>query len=435
MKFLIRSDCGDFIGGALRLQEEGNDVCIAIKNPYFQDIGKGMIPHVTLEEGLANKPDVIWYDMSSFGAEADDLKKRGFKVGGASKLADRLEFKRADAMKIAERFGIKVPSYKQFTKNQVQDAIQYVQQRPYARFVLKPDDNLSLELTYVSKSSEDMVRKLLWAESHGILKGNFLIQDFVDGIELSTEGWYVNGDPVMSLFNSTIEDKKFMPGNKGPNTGCEFSLVFPYHTSNTKIVQQTLEKMSGSLKSNRYTGPLDINCIVDANGDANFLEITGRNGYSAIYPFTELLQLELGKFLYQMTRDAGHVALNDGVAMAVTVSHHPYPLDSGKEKYSEIHKERQGHHVNYPSDHFWPYDVMQGPVTAGCLGLVGYATSVDEDFYEAKGKMDELLEQVEVPDMQYRVDYLKRAEEELPQLSQLGYDVPYQFKELISGGV
>jgi phosphoribosylamine---glycine ligase len=50
------------------------------------------------------------------------------------------------------------------------------------------------------------------------LKEPFIIQDFVDGIEMSADGWFgPNG--FDSGWSESFEFKKLMPGNFGVNTG------------------------------------------------------------------------------------------------------------------------------------------------------------------------------------------------------------------------
>src|SRR5579863_6591650 len=115
MKFLCYSKHGDFAGGALRLQEEGNDVRLFIEEAPAKDTLKGLIKQVSsLPEGLRFDPDVIVFDMVRSGNIADRLRKTGRTVLGASAFQDKIELDRMMGMDLAKRQGIKVPEYTKF---------------------------------------------------------------------------------------------------------------------------------------------------------------------------------------------------------------------------------------------------------------------------------------------------------------------------------
>lgn len=429
MRFFIYSISGDGAGLAFKLAEEGHDVCIYIKEPFFRPIGEGMFDHVkNLNEGLASNPDLIIFDMSGDGEVADKLRAKGFSVMGSSAFADKLELDRTYGMETAKELGLSVPDFTVFSSENVEDAIKFIQESDQ-RFVLKPHGNLALDMTYVAKDANDMVQMLTWAADKGILKGDFLLQDFVDGIEISTEMWFSHGVPIPGLSNSTIEQKKFMTGNKGPATGCETSLVWPYSDDTAKIVESTVGKMKDFLAEHEYHGPIDVNTIVSKeDGEAYFLEFTPRLGYSAFYTFCELLpDRNVGEFLMKL-ESGEEQELDGGVAACLTVSIPPYPLDSGKDHNHPELKLTEGKKIlDVPDSGFWPYDVKKEEdelVTAGTLGLVGYFSVWGGDAADANEALYKLVDSCTIPNVQYRVDADARALKDIPLLAEFGYEVP-----------
>lgn len=428
MKFLIHSTFGES-GIAMRLMEEGNQVQMFIKDPDCRVSGEGLVEHVSsMPEGLRSKPDCIVFDMVGSGLEADRLRRSGLNVIGGGQLQDRLEYDRKFGMDLARRLGIKMPEYKQFSKAQVDEAMDYVAETK-GRYVLKPDDNEGgTALTYVSRSPDDMIQFLEWASKTHTLKTDFILQKFVPGIELSTEVWFSNGVPV-SPPNGTIELKKLMCGDVGPNTGCMSSVVWGYPSREPRIVQQTVKKMYPALQAARYTGPLDVNAIVsEEDGKAYFLEFTPRFGYSAIYAFAEILKEDLGKMLHRVASGgSGDVKLRDGFGVAVRIAIPPYPLDFSDENKKAFVKTAGRRVRKLPEKHVWLGDVRMQEgnlVTAGTCGEVAEITYVGTDLQRTADKIYEMIKHIELPDMMYRTDGVKRAMEQLPKLRALGYEVP-----------
>ena len=439
MKYLIYSISGDGAGFAWRLLEEGNDVEIFIKEPFFKGILKGLVPHVnSLEEGLSHKPDVVIFDMNGDGKVADATRKRGFRCVGGGRFNDMLEMDRTYGMSLAKRLGIKTPEFTVFKQNQIEEAIAFIHETN-GRYVLKPHGNLALDLTYVASDAEDMIHELEWIDRQGIMKGDFILQDFVDGWEISTEGWFSNGNPIPALANGTMERKKFLTGDLGCQTGSESSVVWPYGTDRTKIFQKTLWKMYPILKEMKFTGPIDINAIISKqDGQPYFLEFTPRFGYSAFYALAELIDGHLGQFFYDIALGKlDDISLkNDQVSMALTLSIPPYPLDSGKDFNHKALQETKGKPIiHLPEDgHWWPYDMafddsVDQFVTAGTLGLICFATNSGSSVEEAEDKTYEIAQHIGIPNVQYRIDGAEKVMEHIPEIKQMEYDGPYCKRE------
>lgn len=431
MRILIHSKEGDSSGLAYLMHKEGAKVDFFVKNKIFRRAMDGIVPRVeTLEEGLANKPDFVLFDLNGDGETADKLRKDGLRVVNGSKLADRMEFDRAWGVKLCEQYGIRTPKTTEF-KN-VDDAIAFIKKtnKPYA---VKMDSNAGGEAaSYVGKDAQEMVDYLTQQKESGKINGNtFIVQEVVKGAEISTELWFCNGVPLWPA-NSTLEDKHFLAGGLGQRTGCEVSLVFHYNGSQSQIIDKTIRKIFPLLKHSRWTGCIDINCIVSEDDhEPYFLEWTPRLGYSAIYAFTAILGTPISAFFQQVAGRGGTIPFKNLWGSALKASIPPYPAQIKPEAASqETYGLQEGVRVNgkYGSD-FVPIDVLKGKKTefeaAGTTCIIGECLGRGGTILEAWRASQRVFKSVEAPNKQGRYtdgaeDIWKRA----LKLKQFGYDMP-----------
>ena len=183
-----------------------------------------------------------------------------------------------------------------------------------------------------------MERKLMPLDTEVIL------QEFFDGVELSTEVWLSKGKVIPGLTNHTIEAKKFMNGDTGPAIGCASSLVWRTTIDSPMVEKLFTGKLLRTLEREEYTGPLDINSIVMEEAIMPYgLEFTARLGYSAIYALAELLQEDLGSLLSSVAIGGRPKSLGEGFGYAVRVSVPPYPFEHPDDKLKhKVFKQLEG---------------------------------------------------------------------------------------------
>lgn len=435
MRVLIHSSEGDSAGLAWQMQKEGSQVDFFVKEKWARRHMEGIIPHVeTLEEGLKNKPDFILFDLNGDGGTADSLRKNGFKVVNGSALADKLEFDRSYGVKICKQYGIKTPTTVEF--NNVDEAILYAkkEKKPLA---IKMDSNAGGEgASYVSKDAEEMVDYLSQQKESGKINGNtFIAQDVVKGAEISTELWFSGGEPVWPA-NSTFETKKFLAGELGIRTGCEVSLVCHYEGTRSKIIDKTIRKIFPLLKYSKWTGCIDVNCIVsEEDHEPYFLEWTPRLGYSAIYAYSAILGIPLSEYFYRISRGPFTIPFKNKWGVSLKVSIPPYPTTIENEKASEeTYGLQEGVRVNgaYGKD-FIPIDCMRGKKTelmcSGVTCIIGECLGCRDSPIEAWRSSQKVFKSVEVPNAQGRyTDGIMDPLERVQKLKKWGFDLP------ISGG-
>jgi len=393
MKFRLITKGADAIGLLQRLQEEGHDVTIDIRDPLRKDSGKGVIERAS---GVPSKDTILLFDFVGMGSVADRYKRLGYKVIGASKEADALELDRAAGLQLMHALKIKTPPSFEFSS--VDKAIDFVKrtQKPYA---IKPNSNDLF--TCVGKSVRQTLMMLDFFSQKDEIRHGLVLQRVVKGDEISTECWLKNGQYVEGSANRTIEEKHFLVGNLGKQVGCMASMV--WRAKPERWMYEIGEYLPN------YTGPIDLNRIFVGNQSFG-LEWTPRFGYNAIYALVELLETPLGDALADMS-----FRLSDEYAFALRISIPPYPLELPDKKLEHsIYQRTKGLLIGRlpEPEHIWLLDFMlenDRLVVAGVDGVIMEVTASGKTPQEAAEKVYSIAERLELKDKQYRTDAHLRA--------------------------
>ena len=440
MNIFIVSKSGDSAGLWHKMKAEGHNVFAYIKEQSCRPVADGMIEKVSsIEEGVKKNPLYILFDMSEMGKEADDLIKDGRKVIGASSFADKLELDRIYGVNVARQFGLDVPNTTEFKK--VEEAIAHVK-KTKGTYAIKIDNNKSEMSSYVSKSADDMIDYLSYSKEEGKINGDtFILQDVVSGQEISTEGWFCNGEPILSGINSTAETKKFLAGELGQRTGAETSVVFHYE-GHSMLYDRTIRKIHPLLKHCKWTGPIDINIIVDdKTKKCFFLEWTPRLGFSAIFAYTQILGIGIGEF-FRRIAFGGEIPYKSTWGTSLKLSVPPYPVDIEDPKAS---KEAYGGSAGMvikgaENKDFLLIDAMKKNnriITAGTTGIVGECMGNSNSLMDAWKKSKKVFDSIKLPNQGGRyTDGIDDAWKRIMALRKLGYDdIPSPSNQFSSASV
>jgi len=187
------------------------------------------------------------------------------------------EHDRAKGMSVFKRAGIPVPSYRDFTSYDV--AADYVRRRKMP-FASKPSGNCDdKSLSYVAKSASDLLYILERWKKVGKRQGvEFILQEKVDGVEMAVGAWYGPGGFARG-WEENFEFKKMCAGDIGPNTG-ELGTVMRF-VRRSKLAEKVLLPLEDQLSAIGYVGNVDVNCIIDDDGNPWPLEFTTRFGWPA----------------------------------------------------------------------------------------------------------------------------------------------------------
>src|SRR5216684_7624096 len=179
--------------------------------------------------------DLVVFDCTEMGEAAEQAREVTPTIGD-SLLADKLENDRIFGLEFMESAGIKVPPWEPF--DNPTDAIKWLA-KTHKRTVLKPIGDAPSEMTYVSKNEADMVA-FIEKRLPGSKVKRFLLQEYVAGTEVSTEGWWTGTE--WCAVNYTLEEKKLMAGGLGPNVGCAGNVLW-MPPRRTPLFEQGLAKV------------------------------------------------------------------------------------------------------------------------------------------------------------------------------------------------
>jgi len=421
-KFLFVSPDGDAGDLAWQLKKEGSEVKYYIKSSSDKDVFDGFVDKTEDWESQINWADVIVFDYTGFGEIADKLRKEGKLVIGGSAYTDKLEEDREFGQNELKGVGINVLSYHNFTS--FDDAIEFVKEHP-DRYVIKPsgkaEGEKQLTFTGMEEDGNDIIQilqiyKRSWAKKIKM----FQIQKFASGVEVAV-GAFFNGKDFMFPINVNFEHKKLFPGEIGPSTG-ELGESM-YWSQTNKIFKETLGKMKEKLASSRYTGYIDINCIVNYR-DIYPLEFTSRFGYPTISIQMEGITSRWTDFLYAIASGQDFdLKTKKGFQVGVVIAVPPFPFtdhDSFK-KYSEdatvIFKKN-----DFDGIHIADVKLVEGDwVLAGrsgyCLVVTGSGTTMEEARKNTYNRVKNII----IPNMFYRTDIGLRWQEDSDRLFTWGY--------------
>lgn len=400
MDFFILSKEGSSVGLAIRLQEEGNRVALAIQDEEVNRSGEGLVERVEEWNLKPTREAIVICDCTGNGFVCDLLRLGGTPLVGGSLIADRLEEDREFATNVFKECGIKTPKSKEFRS--WEDARQYVEACE-ERLVFKPEGRQSgVTPSFATENNKQLLGMLEHYEKNFVGEPVFELQEFIDGCEISTEGWF-DGTKFLRPFNHTLETKKFLDGDRGPSGGCTGNVVW---ACDDFISDHLFSRLGDYFSRHPYVGPIDVNSIVTEDGDIYALEFTPRFGFDATPTLLfELWEGELGKFFSDLARGqfTNEMPLLSGFGAGVRVSVPPWPTtkfhaDAG----APIQGLRSGDYY-----HFWPFDVMEKDdelVTSGGVGIVGVFGGYGDTPTASLDEAYKIVERVQVPHKQYRSD-------------------------------
>lgn len=447
---LFMSNSGECLPIAWRLRREGAEVGVYIHNPRHRPNYEGIMERVKLPElrKVLKKAEQVIFDIthpnhkkpedvallkmfglktglpSVFGPVADKLKK-DHQVIGCSEWSEEIELDRKLGSDIAGKIGLALAETHDFKA--LKQGVKFLKGRK-DRWVLKPHHNADLDLTYVERYPGELLRKFEGELPRRVgEKFDFMLQQVVEGVEISTEGWF-DGEG-WKHFNHTIEDKRLMTGNLGPAIGSQGNTAWMKKTAGgdarpTGLLVEELTRLTPWLKKAKYLGPVDINAIIsEKDHRAYFLEFTPRFGYDALFLLLTLLKGSRKDFFIKGFKGEFH----SGFASSQRLSIPPYPY-ANRELLAEMAKGVPMEGSLEKMDWFWAEDVRLDDdkklCCAGSDGILGVAAGRGATVGEAVSHVYRRLKSMKVGAYrQYRLDGAKRPLAALETLKKWGIEV------------
>ena len=424
MKILVIDQ--DFCGlpFSMAAQEDGHSV--RLWNPHSTPIGDGIISKVPTWQ-----PHMKWADMIVLTDNSKTLWQlqpyfdQHYPIFGSNKHAAQLELDREMGQKALEMCGIQTLPFEVFES--FDKAIKYVEQKNRP-FVCKPwGGDPDKSLSYVPKKPADLLVRLERWKKDGKLKGKFMLQQMVTGVEMAVGGWIGPGGWA-PWYNENWEEKRLMPDGLGPNTG-EMGTVMRY-TKDSRLFDLVLKPVAGLLMQLGYVGYVDMNCIIDEHGTPWPLEFTMRFGWPHFNLCMTLHEGDTAEWMLDLLHGKSTLECSTDVCVGAVMAFPDFPYNKRPEEQS----------VGYPINGVLAKDsrslrlssVMRGPgivasgtkrdtwLTAGTY--VAIATGTGSTIERARKACYEQADRVTwANDKIMRKDIGCRLEKTLPQLQRQGF--------------
>ena len=425
MRVLLIADAGDgLLDLGLRARHLGHQVRWFIRkyDERSRPVGRGLLERVGNWREHMQWADVIVLEANGFSmTEFDAWRRRGCLVIGGNQDSADWEIDRTLGMQVFKRAGVPVPPYREFTD--YNQAIRFVEHRGEVMYS-KPcsetaDKSLSAK-TGVAENPGYTLHK--WKKKHGRPPCPFVLQEAVDGVEFAVGAWFGPAG-FAEGFEENHEFKKFCAGDIGQATG-EMGTVMRY-VRRSKLAEQVLLPCEDQLAALGYVGNVDVNCIIDSDGNAWPLEWTMRLGWPAFNIETDLFDCDPVEFLACLAlgeQIRGAHRLNEVAVGIVAVTppfpHPPRDYDDvvGVPLYGEL-------------DEGWhPCELQAGSsdgaeyLTAG--DYLGVAVGTGDTVREARTRAYRTMQKISTPAaLFYRDDIGERLRRELPKLQEHGFAI------------
>lgn len=433
MKLLIIDPLGNALDLAMRAQNDGHKVKHFIRQtPKTEYIGRGLVELVPDYKPWLRWADLIFNsDCTKYLRDLDAARREGIAVCGPSEDAAQWELDRSVGMQILRRHGINILPSVEFSN--YDKAIAHVKKHN-KRFVSKPSGIVEdKSLSYVAKTPADLVYMLERWKRLG-KQQQFILQDFVEGTEFAVGGWFGPGG-WNEGWCENFEFKKLMNDDLGVATG-EQGTVLRY-VKQSKLARKVLLPLTDTLSRLSYTGYIDVNCIVEDNGNVWPLEFTMRPGWPTFNIQLALTTGDSAQWLMDLAEGVdAHAFTLDQTAVGVVMSVPDYP-------YSHLtRKEVIGIPIYGVKPSLWthihPCEMMMKDApdeefvnrpmacTAGDYILVMTATG--PTVRETADTVYRRLKRLVVPNSpQYRTDIGQRLAKQLPKLQANGFAVGWPY--------
>jgi phosphoribosylamine-glycine ligase len=328
---------------------------------------------------------------------------------------DRMENDRRFFYQLMRQAGIKQPLSWFFTDWDA--AYEFLDGRGKAmRLVFKPCGEHSGNVpSYVSSDAEDLRAMLKWYRRELGDECDFMLQEFVEGLEISTELWLSRGKPIWPMIHN-FETKAMMEGNRGKSGGCTGAMCWP--TQSDRVIESSVTPLLPWLEKAEYTGLLDISTITTP-ADVFVLECCPRPGYDTTPTWVqESFDGDLAELFAAMASGkAEPLPAKEGFAGGVRLTVAPWPSIQfacpGDVPVRGI-----------PDfEHFYPYDIRrnkEGDIfTVPAFGMVGIATGSGSTLAEAMEAAYKVADAAKVPEVQYRHDLGELFQSQYDELQEL----------------
>jgi phosphoribosylamine--glycine ligase len=439
MKVLIISmdSIGEGLAFALRCVKAGHAVRLHLSPTANKTIGEGFKGVEKVTEWTRS---VKWADLilptgnHAWMGQLDRMRKDGANVFGPSPRSAKLEIDRKAGMDFLTQHGIECPAFKTFKT--LKEAEAHVR-KSEGRYVFKPlGDEDDKSLSYCSDSPADMIARLQhWQRLGMSLKGECMLQEFIEGIEFAVSRW-VGKEGFIGQANENFERKKLLSGDCGPNCG-EAGTILKYVEA-SKIADEVLEPLEDSLVALGHLGDIDVNCIIDEKGKAWPLEFTARLGWPAFNIMCALHTADPVEWMRDACSGGDTLEVSPKTAAGVVLAQPDYPYSNLTKKETDgipIYgvTKQNAKYISAQSVRRQSMPAMsekklvEEPTWVSAGDYLAVVTGTARTVSQACERAYATLKELHVPDGMYRDDIGEALKERIPKLKAQGFATEFEY--------
>lgn len=328
------------IGLALSKEKNVNKLFFAPGNGATNNLGENI--SIKDFEELADFAQARDIDLTVVGPEAplvdgivDVFKARGLKVFGTSKGASQLEGSKIFMKNFLARNHI--PTAKYIETSDLEKAYSFIDTLSVP-VVVKADGlcaGKGVIIAPTHQEAKDAAKDMLSGESFGDAGTSIVVEEFLDGYELSV--FAICDGKDYKILPAAQDHKRLLDNDEGPNTGgmgayAPTPLINDelYAKINERVVEPTLKGMKE--EGNPFEGVLFIGLMI-VNGEPIVLEYNVRFGDPECEILMPLIDSSVSELLYKAA--CGEIAsvdikIKDQYAVCVVMASENYPFSSSK---------------------------------------------------------------------------------------------------------
>jgi len=340
------------IGYALKKDENVDKIYFAPGNGATDELGENIA--IKDYQELADFVKANGIDLTVVGPEdplvggiVDVFKSNGLTIFGPSKAAAQLEGSKVFMKNALKKYG--VPTARYIETNSIDEVKEFVETLSEP-IVVKADGLCAGKGVIIAKTKQEAVEAangMLSGESFGDAGKNVIIEEFLDGYELSVFAVCDGKDYV--VLPAAQDHKRLLDGDEGPNTG-GMGAYAPTPLINDELYQKIEDRViKPTLKGldedgMPYTGVLFIGIMV-VNGEPIVLEYNVRFGDPECEELMALIESPVSEMLYKAAigdLKSANIKFSNKYAVGVVLASANYPYKSSSPAeiiVDEIHHE------------------------------------------------------------------------------------------------
>jgi phosphoribosylamine--glycine ligase len=342
MKILIVGSGGReySIGLALHKEEKIKKLYFAPGNGATDNLGENVA--IKDFEELATFAKTQEIDLTIVGPEVplvdgivDVFKKHGLTIFGPSKAAARLEGSKIFMKNFLARHSIPTAKYIQ-TKN-LEEANTFIDSLSLP-IVVKADGLCAGKGVIIAKTYEEAksaAQEMLSGESFGDAGTSIVVEEFLDGYELSV--FAICDGKDYKVLPAAQDHKRLLDNDEGPNTGgmgayAPTPLIDEelYNKVAQRVIKPTLAGMEA--EGNPFEGVLFIGLMI-VKGEPIVLEYNVRFGDPECEILMPLIESSVSDLFYKAaTKDLSNldIKIKDKFAVGIVMASENYPYSNSK---------------------------------------------------------------------------------------------------------